>query len=51
MAKFAYNNTKNTSIGNMLFEFNYEYHPFISYKKDIDCRSKSKATEKLSAKL
>ena len=51
MAEFAYNNGKNASTGYTLFELNYRYHPYISYKKDLDPRSKSKIAEKLSFKL
>ncbi len=40
LAEFAYNNTKNASIGHIPFELNCGYHPHISYKKDIDSCSK-----------
>ena len=42
MAKFAYNNTKNASFCHTLFELNYGYHSWISYKKDVNLSSKSK---------
>ena len=29
MAKFAYNNAKNASIRQMLFELNFNYYPYI----------------------
>ena len=51
MAKFAYNNAKNTSTDHTLFKLNYGYHPCVSYKEDLDPHSKSKTTEKLSSKL
>ena len=51
MGKFAYNNAKNASIGHMLFELNYGYHPQISYKKKVDPRSKLKSADKLSMEL
>ena len=51
MAKFAYNNAKNASIGYMLFELNYNYHSCIFFKKDIDSRLWSKIANKLLAKL
>ena len=51
MAKFAYNNTKNVSTGHTPFELNYGYHLWVSYKKDIDSRSKSKSVDELLAKL
>ena len=51
MAEFAYNNTKNTSMGYTLFKLNYRYHRGIFYKKDVDPRSKSKAANKLIKEL
>ena len=51
MAEFAYNNAKNASTGHTSFEFNYGYHRYVSYKKDINPRSKSKWTDKLSTEL
>ena len=48
MAKFAYNNTKNTSTGQTFFELNNEYHLCVYYKKDLDPHSKLKTMEKLS---
>ena len=51
MAEFAYNNAKNASIGHMLFELNYSYHPHISYKKNIDPYSRSKSAEEFLTEL
>ena len=51
MAKFAYKNAKNGTIGPLLFELNYRYHFYIFYKKDTNLCSKSKSTNKLLAKL
>ena len=51
MAKFAYNNAKNASTGFTTFEFNYGYHPWVSYEEDLNPRSKSKTTEELSSEL
>ena len=51
MAKFAYNNAKNASIGHMSFELNCGYHTWMSYEKNIDPRSQSKLVDKLSAEL
>ena len=51
MAKFAYNNTKNVSTGHTPFELNCGYHPWMSYKKDVDLRSQFKLADKLSAEL
>lgn len=36
MAEFAYNNTKNASMGYTLFELNYDSYFKISYHEDID---------------
>ena len=51
MAEFAYNNTKNTIINQMPFEFNYRYHFQVFYKKDLNFSLKSKFAKKLSFKL
>ena len=51
MAEFAYNNAKNANIGFISFELNCGYHPQVSYKEDLDPRSKSRTAEKLSSKL
>ena len=51
MAKFTYNNAKDTSIGYTFFEFNYEYHPRVFYKKNVNPRSTSKAANKLTKEL
>lgn len=51
MAEFAYNNTKNASIGRISFQLNCDYYFWLSYKKDIDLYSKLKSAEKLSAEL
>ena len=51
MAEFAYNNAKNASTGHTSFELNCGYHPCVSYKKDLNPRSKSKIVEELSSKL
>ena len=39
MAKFAYNNAKNSSTGHTLFELNCNYHPCVFFEKDTDPRS------------
>ena len=49
MAEFAYNNTKNTSTGHILFELNCGYYPWMLYKEKIDSCSQSKSADKLSA--
>ena len=51
MAKFAYNNAKNASTGYTPFELNCGYHPRVSYKEDLDPRSKSRTAEELSSEL
>ena len=51
MAEFAYNNAQNDSIGHISLNFNYKYHPYISYKENLDLRSKSKIVKKLFFEL
>ena len=51
MAEFAYNNAKNASTGFTLFKLNCGYHPRVSYKEDLDPRSKSRTAEELSSEL
>ena len=51
MAKFAYNNAKNASIGHTLFKFNYGYHFRVSFKEDVDLCSRFSSTNKLAKEL
>ena len=51
MAEFVYNNTKNASISYTSFKLNCGYHSCVSYKEDLDPRSKSKAADKLADEL
>ena len=51
ITKFAYNNAKNASTGHISFELNCEYHSQMSYKGDIDSRSKCKLVNKWFAEL
>ena len=51
MAEFAYNNAKNASTSYIPFELNYGYHSHVSYKEDLDPRSKSKAANELAGEL
>ena len=51
MAKFAYNNVKNTSTGYILFEFNYKFYSQVLFKKDADSYSKFCSANKLADKL
>ena len=36
MAEFAYNNVKNININYTLFELNYGYHFYVSFKDNIN---------------
>ena len=51
MAEFAYNNGKNASTSYTPFKLNCGYHPHVSYKEDLDLRSKSRTAKKQSSKL
>ncbi len=51
MVEFAYNITKNTSNGHTLFKFNCGYHPRLSFKENIDPRSRSRSANELAEKL
>ena len=51
MAEFVYNNAKHASTGYTLFELNCGYHQRVSYKKDVNPCSRSKAGNELTEKL
>ena len=51
MAEFAYNNTKHTSIGYIPFKLNCGYHPYVSYKEDVNPRSRFKVADELIEEL
>ena len=51
IAEFAYNNAKNASTGHTPFKLNCGCHLRMSYKDDVDPRSKSKSVDKLLAEL
>ena len=51
MAKFAYNNAKNASIGFTPYKLICGYDLWISYKKDLDPRPQSKTAEELSSNV
>ena len=51
MAEFVYNNTKNANPDHTSFKLNYDYHPHISYKEDINPCSKSQLANELSTEL
>lgn len=51
IVEFASNNINNASTSYMLCEFNCDYLSRISYKKDIDLRSKLKLAAELLMEL
>ena len=51
MAEFAYNNAQNASTGDTPFKFNYGYHPRVSFKEDVDSRSRSRSANELAEEL
>ena len=51
MAKFAYNNGKNASIGHTPFELNCGYYLCVSFEKDTNSRLQLKIANKLLTKL
>ncbi len=50
IAEFAYNNAKNASTSQTLFELNYGYHPRVSFEED-DPRSRSRSANELAEEL
>ncbi len=51
IAEFAYNNAKNASSGHTPFELNCGYNPRVSFKEDVDLRSKSRSANELAEEL
>ncbi len=51
IAEFAFNNAKNASTGHTLFELNCGYHPRVSFKEDMDPRSRTCPTYELVEEL
>ena len=51
MAEFTYNNANNASTGFTPFKRNCGYYPRVSYKEDLDPRSKLRIVEELSSEL
>lgn len=51
MAKFTYNNTKNTSTSYTCFKLNCSYQPNVFIEKDIKPYSGLKTADTLIAKL
>ena len=51
MVEFAYNNAKNATTGHTPFELNCGFHSQVSFKDDVDPRSKSRLANKLAKEL
>lgn len=51
IAKFAYNNGKNTSTIHISFQLNCNYHLRACYEEDVDLYSKSKSFNKMGIEL
>ena len=51
MAEFAYNNAKNASTGHTPFELNCGFHPQVSFKDDVNPRSRSRSADELAKEL
>ncbi len=51
MAQFAYNNAKNASTSNTLFELNYGLYLWVSFKENVDPYFRSYLANKLTDKL
>ena len=51
MAEFTYNNAKHASTRYTPFELNCGYHSCVSYKENVDPRSKSKTADELTEEL
>lgn len=51
MAKFVYNNAKNTNISHTFFELKSGYHLYIFYEEDVNLQSQLKLAKELANKL
>ena len=51
MVEFVYNNAKNANMGYKPFKLNCGYHLHVSYKEDVQPRSRSKAADEFTKKL
>ncbi len=51
LVEFAYNNVKNASTSHTLFELNCGYYPRVSFKEDVNPRSRSRLANKLAEEL
>ncbi len=51
MAKFSYNNAKNANTSHIPFKFKCGFHSQVSFKEDVNLRSRSRSANKLANKL
>ncbi len=51
MAEFAYKNAKNASTNHIPFELNGGYHSRVSFKEDVNPRSRSCSANELAKEL
>ena len=51
MTEFAYNNAKHASRGYTSFKLNCGYHLRVSYKEDVNSRSRSKVADELTEEV
>ena len=51
MAEFVYNNAKNASTGHTPFKLNCGYYLKVSFKEDVDSRSRSCSANELAEEL
>ncbi len=51
IAEFIYNNIKNANINHTPFKLNCGYHLRVSFKEDVDTRSRSRSTNKPAEEL
>ena len=51
MANFAYNNSKNAKMGEILFKLNCGYYPWVSFKDKCNAYSRFSLANELAMKL
>lgn len=51
MAEFTYNNSKNTSIGHILFKLSCEYYPQVFFKNEYNAHSKALSANRFAIEL
>ena len=51
MVEFAYNNTKNVSMGYMYFILHCRYHPDVLFKENVNLYSRFKTDNELTEEL